>query len=71
MKLRQWERVLKYLDDFGSITPLQAMADLGVMRLAARISDLRKKGFSIVRETETSQNRYGQLTRYARYRKAA
>ena len=27
MKLRQWERVLEYLNDFGSITPLQALAE--------------------------------------------
>ena len=54
MKLRQWERVLKYLDDFGSITPLEALADLGIMRLGARIYDLRKKGYSIIRETEKS-----------------
>ena len=71
MKLRQWERVLKYLDDFGSITPLQALADLGIMRLGARIYDLRKKGYSIIRETEKSRNRYGQPVRYARYRMAA
>lgn len=71
MKLRQWERVLKYLDDFGSITPLEALADLGIMRLGARIYDLRKKGYAIIRETEKSQNRYGQPVRYARYRMAA
>ena len=71
MKLRQWERVLKYLDDFGSITPLEALADLGIMRLGARIYDLRKKGYAIIRETEKSHNRYGQPVRYARYRLAA
>lgn len=71
MKLRQLERVLKYLDDFGSITPLEALADLGIMRLGARIYDLRKKGYAIIREMEKSQNRYGQPVRYARYRLAA
>ena len=71
MKLKQWERVLKYLDDFGSITPLEALADLGIMRLGARIYDLRKKGYAIIRETEKSKNRYGQPVRYARYRMAA
>lgn len=29
----QKERIIKYLQDFGSITPLQALADLGIMRL--------------------------------------
>ena len=69
--MTQRERILKYLDDFGSITPLEALADLGIMRLGARIYDLRKNGYPIVSETETSQNRYGQTTRYARYRLAA
>ena len=69
--MTQKERIRKYLDDFGSITPLEALADLGVMRLGARIYDLRKKGYSITRETEKSENRYGQPVRYARYRLVA
>jgi hypothetical protein len=71
MKLRQWERILKYLEDFGSITQLEAIRDLGIMRLGARIYDLRKKGFLIIRDTEKSVNRYGEPIRYARYRMAA
>ena len=30
--MTQCERVLKYMEDFGSINPMQAMKDLGVMR---------------------------------------
>ena len=37
--MKQTERILKYINDFGSITSLQAMQDLGVMRLASRITD--------------------------------
>ena len=62
------ERIIKYLQDFGSITPLEAMKDLGVMRLGARIWELIREGYPIVKETECSKNRYGQNTRYARYR---
>lgn len=69
--MTQRERILKYLMDFGSITPLEAMRDLGIMRLTARIWELNRMGYSIIRETEVSQNRYGQTTRYARYRMAA
>lgn len=69
--MTQKERIRKYLDDFGSITPLEAMADLGIMRLGARIWEMIRDGEPIVRETETSKNRYGQTTRYARYRRAA
>lgn len=64
----QCEQVLKYMEDFGSITPLDAMADLGVMRLGARIYDLKKAGYRISRKTETAKNRYGRAVRYARYR---
>lgn len=64
----QCKQILQYMEDFGSITPLDAMTDLGVMRLAARISDLRRAGYRISRKTETAKNRYGRAVRYARYR---
>ena len=69
--MTQKERIRKYLDDFGSITPMEAMKDLGIMRLGARIWEMIREGEKIVRETECSENRYGQITRYARYRRAA
>lgn len=69
--MTQKERIRKYLDDFGSITPLEAMRDLGIMRLGARIWEMIRAGEPIIRETETAQNRYGKMTRYARYRRAS
>jgi hypothetical protein len=65
--LTQKDRILKYLRDFGSITPLDAMADLGCMRLASRISELKGEGYAIRKEMEKGRNRYGQKTSYARY----
>lgn len=67
-KMTQSDRIYKYMQDFGSITQLEAMKDLGVMRLASRISDMRNNGINIISETEKSKNRYGEVTRYARYR---
>ena len=69
--MTQKERISKYLDDFGSITPLQAMADLGIMLLGARIWEMQRAGDKIIRETEQGTNRYGQTTRYARYRRVS
>lgn len=66
--MTQCERVLKYLDDFGSINPLQAMADLGVMRLAARVSNLKKDGYPISRRMVVAKNRYGETICFAEYR---
>ncbi len=66
--MKQTDRILQYMRDFGSITQLEAMQDLGCMRLGARIFDLKREGYEIKKETETSKNRYGEDTSYARYR---
>lgn len=70
-ELPQKDRIMKYLKDFGSITPLEALRDLGIMRLGARIWELIRDGWPIFADTECAPNRYGQDTRYARYRRAA
>ena len=67
-RLTQSMKILKYMMDFGSITPIEALKDLGVMRLGARIYDLEKQGFEILHERESGKNRYGEKTSYARYR---
>lgn len=58
---------MQYLKDFGSITPLDAARDLGIMCLAERVRDLRQAGVDIKSTPETSKNRYGDITRYVRY----
>lgn len=65
----QKQRIREYIREHGSITPRQAMDELGVMRLAARISELIKDGDTITTEVVTDKNRYGQVVRYARYRR--
>lgn len=66
-KKTQSERILEYIEHFGSITQMEALRDIGCMRLASRISDLRKKGFPIVSETETVENRFGEKCNIKRY----
>lgn len=66
--MTQCERILKFMKDHGSINPMQAMKDLGVMRLAARVADLKKAGYKISRRTVTGRNRYGEPVSYAEYR---
>lgn len=63
----QNERILEYMRTEGSITQLTALQDLGVMRLASRISDLRKQGYSIVSKSEAIKNRYGETCHIKRY----
>ena len=65
--MTQRDRVLRYLHDFGSITALEAMRDLGVHRLAARVLELRLDGHDIDSELVAVKNRYGETTKIARY----
>lgn len=67
MKSTQCEKVLAYMRQFGSITQLQALQDIGCMRLASRISDLRSNGVPIGRRIKTSKNRYGDSVSFAEY----
>ena len=66
----QTERVLDYIHEFGSITQLEALKDLGVMRLASRVSDLKKQGYPITSSVEAVKNRYEETSYIKRYRLA-
>ena len=68
--MTQCERIIDYIDRFGSITPVEAFNDLGIMRLASRICDLEKQGISINRKMEITKNRYGENVHYMRYWRA-
>lgn len=65
--MTQCERVLRHLEDFGSITSAEAISEYGIYRLASRISDLKKQGVPIEKEMVSGKNRYGEPTSYARY----
>ena len=67
MKSTQCDKVLQYMRQFGSITQLEALSDIGCMRLASRISDLRQQGYAIGRRIKTSKNRYGDSVSFAEY----
>lgn len=63
----QAERVLAYIAEHGSVTQFEALKDLGVMRLASRISELRKSGHKIESQMVKVENRYGETCRVKRY----
>lgn len=65
--MTQKERILDYIKTFGGITALEAMRDLGIMRLASRVTDLGKDGITIERAWVNDKNRYGEPVRYLRY----
>lgn len=63
----QRERVLDYMDEFGSITAMEAFRDLGVMQLSARLVELEKQGYRFDKKQESATNRFGEKVYYTRY----
>ena len=68
-KAKQCRRIMDFVDKHGSINPLQALKGLGVMRLAARISDLEKAGAKFDHKLVQSKNQFGEPVRYMVYTK--
>ncbi len=66
-KAKQTDRVLDDIREFGSITQLEALRDLGIFRLASRISDLKRDGYTINSKMEAVTNRYGEKCYIKRY----
>lgn len=65
--MTQRERILRHINDYGSITGLEAVTEYGIMHLASRISEMREEGLPISSVMETSKNRYGEPVSYKRY----
>lgn len=65
--MTQYERIIQYINDFGSISPMEAFSDLGITKLATRISEMRRDGIEFDQRMEYSKNRYGEKTHYMRY----
>ena len=43
--MNQHQRIIKYLKDYQTINPFQAFADLGITKLATRISEIMNTFF--------------------------
>ena len=65
--MTQRELIIQYLNDFGSITPMEAFRDLGITKLATRISEMKRDGMMFKQELVTSKNRYGKNVQYMKY----
>lgn len=62
------QRVIRWCEAYNVINPMIALTELGVMRLAARINDLEKAGYSFEHEMVDSVNRFGERVRFMEYR---
>ena len=65
--MTQRDRVINYIEQFGEITPIEAFRDLGITKLATRISEMIKDGIEIEKEFVKSKNRFGETVYYMKY----
>jgi hypothetical protein len=66
-KQTQVQLIIEYMGEFGSITPLEAIRDIGCYRLSARIADIKKMGYPVKTELVAVTNRRGKKSNIARY----
>lgn len=67
MRVTQEQRILEWLETGEPITQYDALRELGCMRLASRISDLKRDGYPVKVRTKTVKNRYGEKVSIAEY----
>jgi len=70
-KITQRDMVLKYIQDFGSISSWEAYQELGITQLGTRIFELKARGYVFEKERVNTKNRYGKATHFDRYRLAS
>lgn len=62
------DRLVDYLKEYGKITSLEAIQDLGNTRLSATVHTLRhKEGYAIYSKMVDVPNRFGGMTQVAQY----
>lgn len=66
--MTQIEKVLRHMQEFGSISSWEAIMEYGITRLGARIYELKKLGYPISSERQSTKNRFGENVSYAVYR---
>ena len=67
-KSTQRIRVMQHLKEGKTLTSLEALRLYGIMRLPNRISELRRRGEQIEKQTIIVRNKYGEAVRVAQYR---
>lgn len=65
--MNQGERIISYIEQFGSISPLEAFRDLGITKLATRVSEMSRAGIEFEKQYVKGQNRFGETVYYMRY----
>lgn len=65
--MTQYERIVDYINEFGSISPMEAYEHLGITKLSTRIGEMERAGLPIEKQNEQGINRFGDKVHYMRY----
>tara|TARA_R110000787_G_C13255346_1_gene429863 strand:- start:441 stop:653 length:213 start_codon:yes stop_codon:yes gene_type:complete len=65
--MSQSDRVLEYLQRGKTITTLDAYSELGITRLAARVWELKQKGYPVKSTVLKVINRFGEKCSVSEY----
>jgi hypothetical protein len=65
--MTQEDKIFLHLLNKGPITPMEAFQEYGIMRLSARIYELKKAGHRIESATIKVKNRFGEDCRVSKY----
>lgn len=65
--MTQIDRITAYIDEWGSITPMDAFMDLGITKLATQISRMIRSGIKIKKTMTKGKNRWGEPVHFMTY----
>ena len=66
--MNQRQQIIRYIEEFGSISDYEAVVELGILQFGARLKELREQGYNFSSEWVNKKNRYGKPVRFKRYR---
>lgn len=66
MKVTMKDRIIQYMEDFGSITTMEAFSQLGCTRLSEYIRQIRQERI-VKDEWVKLTNRYGEKIEFKKY----
>lgn len=65
--MTQHQRIYDYLGEYQTITAREAMLDLGIYRLSARITEMMQDGIQISKKRITVKNRFNEKCSIVEY----
>ena len=67
MALTKEEKVLRHIQDYGTLNCIEAFGHYSITQLHGIIHHLKRKGYEFVNKQITVTNRYGEKHRIAEY----